>query len=93
MELEQAVLEAIKSKLKDVFDEILVTVAMEGKDIVIRIGLPEDMMNKKESDKDVTDRTNLQFMPKSNLDTQAQSAATELLGIQPQPDFLPQDNQ
>ncbi len=80
LDLEAVALEAVKVKIQEIFDEIIISTSMEGRDIVIRISLPDEIMKNKEIDKEVTDRTNLQFMPKSNLDKEAQAAADELLG-------------
>ncbi len=76
MDLEKVALEAVKIKIGDIFDKITVTTVMEGRDIVLRISLPSEIMKYKE-----TDRTNLQFMGNSNLDKEAQAAANELLGL------------
>lgn len=80
MDLEKVALEAVKVKIQEIFDGISVSTAMEGKDIVIRVSLPQEIMNRKETDMEVTDITNSQFIP--GLDKQAQAAANELLGTQ-----------
>ena len=83
MDLERVALEAVKIKIQEIFDKITVTTEMQGKDIVIRIKLPEEVMNTKP-----TIPYNLKFDDGSNkqlvgLDSYAQEAANELLGTQP----------
>lgn len=85
MELEQAVLEAIKQKLEDTFRRVKINVNTDGKQVNIVISLPDDI-GKIESDMEVTDRLNLNainaFKPNRNLDKEAQAAQDELLGTQ-----------
>lgn len=93
IDLEKVALEAVKVKIQEIFDEILVTTAMEGKDIVIRIKLPDEIM-KKTTEKILvgTGRSreeanyNLEHNPEIRyLDKEAQSAANELLGTDANP--------
>lgn len=86
MNLEEVALQAVKVKIQEIFDTVQVSTFMEGKDIVIRISLPSEIMN--------VDNPNVGYNtdgipvvknnPNSNLDSQAQSAANELLGHNPQ---------
>lgn len=76
MDLEKVAIEAVKVKIQELFDEILVSTAMEGKDIVIRISLPSEIMNKVAADVDVS----IPNAVGGNLDKEAQAAAADLLG-------------
>lgn len=79
MELEQAVVEAIKQKLVDTFKKITITPAIEDREIVIRISIPDEIMQipKKLS---VSNISNHGVDDANDLDTDAQAAARELLG-------------
>lgn len=88
MDLERVALEAVKVKIQEIFDEIIVTTAMEGKDIVIRISLPQEVMNKQEPPMIWAPGNILPTVHKlldNSLDKEAQAAANELLGNESQP--------
>lgn len=82
MELEEAVLEAIKQKLVDTFSKINVSSIVEGKDIVIRINLPEEIMRTQELIKEFPQKnTATRIMGlNNNLDKEAQAAKHDLIG-------------
>lgn len=79
MDLEAVALQAVKIKIQEIFDTINVSTVMEGRDIVIRISLPSEIMNS--SPIETMQRQPLNMIP--DLDTEAQAAANELLGTQP----------
>lgn len=83
MDLERVALEAVKVKIQEIFDEILVTAHMEGKSIVIKIALPDEIMNRETSHK-VHIQAREEFTKNNNLDKEAQAAADELLGTNQQ---------
>lgn len=85
LDLEKVALEAVKIKIGEIFDKINVSVAMEAKDIVIRIGLPEEIMNQPVTgniDRLVTPNMGYAGGSKNiqGLDKEANAAAQELLG-------------
>ncbi len=89
MNLEEVALNAVKVKIQEIFDTIQVSTVMEGKDIVIRISLPNDIMNAVNNESanigyDETGSPTKRIPIKSNLDLQAQAAANELLGHNPE---------
>lgn len=85
--MEKVALEAVKVKIQEIFDEILVTAQMEGKNIVIRIALPDDIMNRVSVPQTTfmgAGTTNLGHATSGILDKEAQDAANDILGINPQ---------
>lgn len=74
MDLERVALEAVKLKVQEIFNKINVTTSIEGKNILIRIELPQEIMNEVNS----IEQSNQPAMP--GLDKEAQAAANELLG-------------
>lgn len=91
MDLEQAVIEAIKLKLTDTFKKVSISTSLEGRDIVIRISIPEEIMLQPAlsiRNMQAIDAVNLQRLnnndisPVSDLDIEAQLAHTELTGEQ-----------
>lgn len=88
MDLEKVALEAVKIKIQEIFDEIIVSTGMEGKDIVIRISLPDEIMKNtvnavRIKSMEESDTYNLNKL-NEHLDAEAQAAANELLGINSQ---------
>ena len=83
MDLEKVALEAVKIKIQEIFDKINVVTEMEGKDIVIRIKLTDEIMNKQSPIINYPLGANKMGSVDSDLDLKAQAAANELLGIQP----------
>lgn len=84
MDLEAVALEAVKIKIQEIFDKITVSTEMDGKDIVIRIKLADEIMNNETSSIKIRPGE----IPYSDhemrgLDKDAQAAANELLGTQP----------
>lgn len=88
MDLEKVAVQAVKEKIQEVFDKITVTTEMEGKDIVIRIKLGDEIMNNHPDKLAVDLMTKHAFNTDLGLDKEAQAAANELLGTQP---FIPQE--
>lgn len=82
MDLEKVALEAVKIKIQEIFDEIIVSTAMEGRDIVIRISLPDEIMKNRPPVIMHTLLKDKPFVINSDLDKEAQLAANELLGGQ-----------
>ncbi len=87
MDLEKVALEAVKVKIQEIFDGISITTNMEGKSIVIKINLPNEIGNKiiippgfHSDDRGFAQND----ATKLDLDREAQSAADELLGVQEQ---------
>lgn len=82
MELEQAVLEAIKLKLVDTFKKVQIKSSLEGREIVIRISIPSEIMQIQEVSNYKTGGgvPYLGHVIGENLDTEAEAAAKELLG-------------
>lgn len=72
MELEQAVVEAIKQKLIDTFKKVHIKTSLEGREIVIRISIPDEIMQTK-----LSPQISVQ---NSDLDEEALAAEKELLG-------------
>lgn len=83
MDLEKVALEAVKVKIQEIFDKITVNTEMDGKDIVIRIKLADEIMNFDQYRTNTTTQLPLNTGHKY-LDKEAQSAANELLGHQPE---------
>lgn len=83
MDLEKVALEAVKVKITEIFSQISVTTAMEGKNIVIRIALPEEIMNCEYKHVEINAHVSgpADNVYTNNLDQEAQQAANELLGI------------
>lgn len=83
MDLENVALEAVKVKIQEIFNKVAVSTAIEGKDIVIRISLPDEIRRNNTS-YDAIDKSSISamntFKPSSNLDQEAQAAADDLLG-------------
>lgn len=87
MDLEKVALEAVKVKIQEIFDEIIVSTAMDGKDIVIRISLPFkpiDLELSQETKNRIIKDVTSSYKDIANLDKEAQAAADELLGTNPQ---------
>lgn len=84
MELEQAVLEAIKLKLVDTFKKVQIKTSVEGREIVIRISIPNEIMQVQElkySPQHMIPTGEATITGLTNLDEEAQKAANELLGL------------
>lgn len=86
MDLEKVALEAVRVKISEIFDKISVTANMEGKSIILRINLPDEIMNvNKLLDKfPKTETATRATALNSKLDQEAQQAQDELLGTQTQ---------
>lgn len=83
MDLEKVALEAVKIKIQEIFDKITVNTEMEGKDIVIRIKLADEIMNIEEPKFYGKGIPEIIREANKGLDKEAQAAADELLGTQP----------
>jgi hypothetical protein len=82
-ELELAVLDAIKLQLVDTFKKVSISCAVEEREVVIRISIPEEIMQvKKEPDLVYDGKGNTGFKIANGLDQEANDAANELLGLQ-----------
>lgn len=81
MDLERVALEAVKVKIQEIFDSISVSTVMEGKDIIIRVSLPEKIMNVTKATPlyDGAGTPNLGHAT-VGLDQDAQAAAKDILG-------------
>lgn len=76
MDIEKVALEAIKQKIEDMFKKVQVHSSIEGREIVFRISIPNELMQIQENPlREVTGPS------QGNLDTEAQNAANELLGL------------
>lgn len=87
MDLEKVALEAVKIKIQEIFEKIYIETEMDGKIITIRIILPPEIMNDTKIQEIIKFQTgnhpdNLKHI--GNLDKEAQAAADELLGTNPQ---------
>lgn len=84
MDLEKVALEAVKVKIGEIFDKISITAEMEGRSIVLRINLPDEIMNT-HPDAIIAKVFKNSFSTtvfNNDLDKEAQQAADELLGVQ-----------
>jgi len=83
LDIEKVALEAIKQKIEEIFKKVQIKSAIEGRDIVFRISIPNEIMQIQENPlrQNFTNiNTNTASIASSNLDAEAEAAARELLG-------------
>lgn len=78
MDIEKVALEAIKQKIEEIFKKVQVKSSLEGREIVIRISIPNEIMQIQPELRISTPLDNR--INCGDLDAQAQLAADELLG-------------
>ena len=78
MDLETAVLEAIKLKLVDTFKKVSIKVAIEDREIVMRVSIPDEIMQNPDLVYD--GKGNTGFGGATDLDKEASLAQKELMG-------------
>jgi hypothetical protein len=80
MDIEKVALEAIKQKIEEIFKKVQVNTILEGRDIVVRITLPTEIMQYPKENY-LVPRRDTSVATLTNLDDEAQKAADELLGL------------
>lgn len=80
MDIEKVALEAIKQKIEEIFKKVTVSTVLDGRDILIRITIPNELGQTPER-MVIKPSSEFSINGSSNLDAEAQSAANELLGL------------
>ncbi len=80
MDIERVALEAIKQKIEEIFKKVQVKSSIEGREIVFRLSIPNELMQIQENPLRASGNSRPQIS-NSELDSEAQKAQNELLGI------------